>query len=255
MKTEGYLSVNGWNKFQHYKNRTPPWIKLNRDLLNNYAFRDLPDASKAHLMMIWLLASQLDNVIPDDSEWIRERINCNDKVDLNILIKHNFLSKLEGHASIEGEVEAEPEVEILKPPAKKKPGGRPKLKQKLFHEFYKIYPVHKSAKRAQGYWERDKLDAKFDMIVADVRNRILNDRQWIQGYIPHPSTYLNGELFNDEICPPNSNGSGNGSGRQDPGSRHQSALERKRGSSPEARVIDGVVLGQDDGSLRDPVGE
>ena len=256
MKTEGYVSVNHWEKFQHYKNRTPPWLKLHRDLLNNYEFRDLPDASKAHLVLIWLLASQLDNVIPADPEWIRERINCNDKVDLNILIKKKFLIATDVHASIEAETEVKAEVEILKPPPKKKRApGRPKETQKLFYKFYEVYPVRKSAKRAKAVWERDKLDDKFDMIVADVKHRLLNDRQWIEGYIPHPSTYLNQELWTDEISPTSSSRPSNGVGRQDPGSRHQSAIERKRGSSPEARTIDGVVLGKDDRGIRDSVGK
>ena len=252
MKTEGYLSVKGWNKFQHYKNRTPPWIKLNRDLLNNYKFRDLPDASKAHLMMIWLLASQLDNIIPDDPEWIRERINCNDKVDLKVLIKNDFLLKVEGHASIEGEAKAkiEAEVEIPSPSPPKK-----KTTQKRFYEFYEIYPVHKSAKRAKANWERDQLDEKFDVIVAAVRNSILNDSQWIKGYIPHPSTYLNQELWTDEVSPRNSNGSGNGPYRpEDPRTRHEAALERRRATSPVSRTIDGEVLGKNDGRLRNTVG-
>jgi hypothetical protein len=255
MKTEGYISVNGWSKFQHYKNRTPPWLKLHRDLLNNYQFRDLPDASKAHLVLIWLLASQLDNIVPDDPEWIRERINCNDKVDLNVLINNNFLSRIEGHASIETEAEVKIEAEKqLEPPPKKKPRGRPKVLQKRFHEFYKIYPVHKSAKRAQGYWERDKLDDKFDMIVAAVRHRMLNDRQWIEGYIPHPSTYLNQELFNDEISKENSrrvNGTTTG---ESPRDRHEQALQRKYGQGNGVHQIDGEVLGQDAGDVRGSVG-
>jgi hypothetical protein len=255
MKTEGYLSVNGWSKFQHYKNRTPPWLKLHRDLLNNYTFRDLPDASKAHLIMIWLLASQLDNVIPDDAEWIRERINCNEKVDLKVLIDNGFINQLENHASIEGEAEIKAKLDIPITPVKKKPRGRPVAKQKRFHEFYKIYPVHKSAKKAQANWERDKLDEKFDIIVAAVKNSMLNDRQWIEGFIPHPSTYLNQELWTDEASTPSSRRTGNGSFRpEDPRTRHESALERKYGSQPEIRTIDGEVLGQDDVDIRDTVG-
>jgi hypothetical protein len=168
------------------------------------------------------------------------------------LIQHDFLSRTEGHASIEAEAEVKIEA---KTPVKKKPKGRPKVKQKLFHEFYKVYPVHKSAKRAQRYWERDKLDEKFDMIVADVKHRILNDRQWIEGYIPHPSTYLNQELWTDEVSPPSSNRSGNGSFRpEDPSTRHETALARKRNSGRNVRTIDGEVLGQDDVNIRGPVG-
>ena len=256
MKTEGYLSVVNWKKFQHYKNRTPPWLKLHRDLLNNYQFRDLPDASKAHLMLIWLLASQLDNLIPDDAEWIRERINCNDKVDLKVLIKHRFLAQVEVSASIEREAELKAEVETLAPePPKKKPPARKKPTQKLFYKFYEVYPIHKSAKRAKQYWERDQLDEKFDMIVAAVRSSMLNDQQWINGFIPHPSTYLNQELYTDEISPTNSNRDDRRAYQpEDPGTRHQSAINRKHGIDQAFRTIDGEVLGKDDGNIRNPVG-
>ena len=86
-----YLRVRNWEKFQHYKDRTPPWIKLHRDLLNDYKFSCLQDASKLHLILIWLLASQLDNRIPADPTWIARRINVNNKIDLNSLIKYGFL--------------------------------------------------------------------------------------------------------------------------------------------------------------------
>ena len=59
-----YLRVKNWGRFQQYKDRTPPWIKLHTDLLDNYEFSALHDASKAHLILIWVLASKVDNKIP-----------------------------------------------------------------------------------------------------------------------------------------------------------------------------------------------
>ena len=58
------FSVINFEKYQHYRNRTPPWIKLYNRLLDDYAFGRLPDASKAHLVAIWLLASRSDNRVP-----------------------------------------------------------------------------------------------------------------------------------------------------------------------------------------------
>jgi hypothetical protein len=57
-----YLRVKNWTEFQHYKDRNPPWIKLHRTLLDDYEFSRLQDASKAHLMLIWLFASQKDGL-------------------------------------------------------------------------------------------------------------------------------------------------------------------------------------------------
>lgn len=47
-----------WAEFQHYKKRSPPWIRLHRKLLDDYDFQRLPLASKALAPMLWLLASE-----------------------------------------------------------------------------------------------------------------------------------------------------------------------------------------------------
>ena len=52
------LIPKNWDKFQHYKDRCPPWIKLHRDLLNDRIFASLPIASKALAPLLWLLASE-----------------------------------------------------------------------------------------------------------------------------------------------------------------------------------------------------
>lgn len=86
-----YFSVKGWEKHQHYKDRAPPWIKLHVALLEDYEFGCLQDASKAHLLAIWLLASKHDNRIPLDPVWVGRRINATDPVDLGALVDAGFL--------------------------------------------------------------------------------------------------------------------------------------------------------------------
>lgn len=68
-----WLKIKNWNNFQHYKDRNPPWIKLHRALLDDYAFAALPDAQKAHLVLLWLLAaSQAGGRIPNDAPFLPE---------------------------------------------------------------------------------------------------------------------------------------------------------------------------------------
>ena len=86
-----YLKVKNWDEFQHYKNRTPPWIKLHRDLLRDYDFTCLQDASKLHLVLLWLLASQLDNKIPTDPKWITKQLGLSKTVNLKPLIDNGFI--------------------------------------------------------------------------------------------------------------------------------------------------------------------
>lgn len=68
-----------------------------------------------------------------------------------------------------------------------------------FEEWWKCYPKKVKKADAQKKWKVKKLDAKADTLIADVANRIANDSQWAGGFIPHPTTYLNGERWEDEI--------------------------------------------------------
>lgn len=87
-----YLQVKNWENFQHYKDRTPPWIKLYNHLLDDFEFSCLPDASKAHLLSIWLLASRTGNKIPNNPKWIGNKINATDDVDIELLIESGFIN-------------------------------------------------------------------------------------------------------------------------------------------------------------------
>ena len=69
-----YFAVKNFEKYQHYKDRNPPWIKLHRTLLSDYEFTKLEDYQKGQLMLIWLLSSQTDNKIPQDAEWVANQI-------------------------------------------------------------------------------------------------------------------------------------------------------------------------------------
>lgn len=57
------LTPKNWSSFQHYKHRSPPWIKLHRSILDDYEFHCLPVASRALAPLLWLLASDHENGI------------------------------------------------------------------------------------------------------------------------------------------------------------------------------------------------
>jgi hypothetical protein len=52
------ITPKNWKDFQHYSDRRPSWIKLHRDLLDNFEFHRLHVASRALAPMLWLLASE-----------------------------------------------------------------------------------------------------------------------------------------------------------------------------------------------------
>jgi hypothetical protein len=57
-----------WATFQHYKDRSPAWIKLHRSILDDYEFSCLPVASRALAPLLWLLASEYEDGKIDASE-------------------------------------------------------------------------------------------------------------------------------------------------------------------------------------------
>lgn len=69
------LRVKDWARFQHYKHRKPPWIRLYRKLLDDLAWHRLPLASRALAPMLWLLASETqEGKIEGDSDTLAFRL-------------------------------------------------------------------------------------------------------------------------------------------------------------------------------------
>ena len=86
-----YLSIKNWEQFQHYKDRDPKWIKLHRDVLDDYDLDRLTEIQQIHLVKIWLLAAKLGNKIPNDAKWVERKIGAQSKVDLSALLDVGFL--------------------------------------------------------------------------------------------------------------------------------------------------------------------
>lgn len=132
-----YLSIKNYAKHQHYKDRRPPWIKLHAEVLDDYEFLCLQDASKAHLMLLWVLASKLENRIPCDPVFLAERLGATTPVNFQELVLQGFIELSEDDskplafrkqsAMPETEAEGETEKKLLSPAsgAKRAPNGVP----------------------------------------------------------------------------------------------------------------------------------
>ena len=52
------MKIKNWKKFQHFKDRKPPWVKLYRDLLDDLDWHNLDPKYAKNLVMMWLIASE-----------------------------------------------------------------------------------------------------------------------------------------------------------------------------------------------------
>jgi hypothetical protein len=94
-----FLAVKNFDRFQHYRDRNPPWIKLYGDLLVDLEFIQLPEAAQAQLVKLWILASQLGNPLPNDPKLLAGKIAAPGKFHLATIIAAGFLIPCTNSAS------------------------------------------------------------------------------------------------------------------------------------------------------------
>ena len=117
--------VRNWEKFQHYSKRRPPWIKLHREIMDDYEFQMLSLAAKALAPCIWLIASEGEKGrfradsdylafrthIPEDV--ISQAIDELERVGFirlsSVPLAEGFQPAPESLSEVEGEVETERE--------------------------------------------------------------------------------------------------------------------------------------------------
>lgn len=158
---------NNWADLQHYKDRSPPWIKLHKKLLDNYEFQCLPVASRALAPMLWLLASEHDKgEIDADPKKLAFRLRMTEQEAIEALqplIDNEFFSECKRAASkaiaklravARPEAEADKERETDSSSAAKLP---PCPHRELIEVFGKQLPMLSQPK--PELWKGKKADA------------------------------------------------------------------------------------------------
>lgn len=183
---------NNWAELQHYKDRSPPWIKLHKKLLDNFEFQSLPVASRALAPMLWLLASEHDigyiDAAPEKLAF-RLRMRESDAKDaLKPLIDKEFFSVVEGDSSVLASRKrgATPETEA----EEKQRRDRQALD---FETFYAAYP--KKRNRPDAVKAFAKVAVPVEVLVAAIKSQVASEDWQKEGgrYVPYPASWLNAE--------------------------------------------------------------
>lgn len=73
----------------------------------------------------------------------------------------------------------------------------PKGDSQSFEKFWSSYPTKVGKAAVKRAWERKKLSARLDEILAGLEKQRTTEK-WTKGYIPNPLTFINQERWNDE---------------------------------------------------------
>ena len=188
-----YLKVNNWEKFQQYKDRDPKWIKLHRGLLDDYEYSHLPDAAKAHLVGLWLLAAKLDNKIPADPKWIAVKINATTKIDLELLKRCGFIGPYSSVQNCTDMYESVPREEESR--------EEENSDSLLFDAWWAAYPRRRRNGKAQcrKKWAALKLDAQAEQVMVALE-AWKRSKDWTKDggeFICGPHKWLNEQRYDD----------------------------------------------------------
>jgi hypothetical protein len=95
--SSGYR-IRNWDKYQHYSDRNPPWIKLHFELLTSRDWVTLDDASRVLAVASMLLASRNQEergVVPNDPDFVKRVAFLNSTPDFRPLVRCGFLLPLD----------------------------------------------------------------------------------------------------------------------------------------------------------------
>ena len=191
------ISIRNWKKFQHFKDRRPPWIKVYRALLEDRDISALSDKTFRVLVGLWLLASEdqdMEGKLPSvDDIAFRLRLSkpCVDKAlcelvsfvyqdDINVIPKVGQVVPPETETETETETEKE----------KRQTCAR------LFEIWWNKYDKKRGRDKVESKWltlKEAEMQLCLDSVDAYVRST--PEKQFRKD----PATYLNQKCWGDEI--------------------------------------------------------
>lgn len=86
-----YFRLRNWDRYQHYKDRAPPWIKLHFEILSSQDWVMLSDQSKLLAIACMLIASRHNGKIPDSPEYVKRVAYLDHMPNFKPLIDSGFL--------------------------------------------------------------------------------------------------------------------------------------------------------------------
>jgi len=184
------LKVRNWDKFQPtMKDRNVIWIKLYRQILEDYEWHNLSSDSKATLIEILLLSSENNGQLPETHKIAFRLRKTEDFIQKQInLLSHwlqddnNLITTCEQDVAVE-----KSRVE--------------KSKDVRFDDFWNslLGKRRVNKKGCLEKWKKNGLDDEADKIINWVRAMNLS-KEWKEGFNPSPEVIINQRRWEDGVA-------------------------------------------------------
>ena len=185
--------MRNWDKFQPtMKDRNVIWIKLYRQILEDYEWHNLSSDSKATLIELLLLASENNGQLPEvhkiafrlrkTEEFIQHEI---DLLSHWLQLDNNLITTCQQDVALEKSREREEKTYVR------------------FDDFWNsLLPKRRvNRKGCLDKWKIHNLDAEADKIISWVKSMNVT-KEWKDGYNPSPEVIINQRRWEDGIAKP-----------------------------------------------------
>jgi len=187
------LRVRNWDKFQPtMKDRNVIWIKIYRQILEDYEWHNLSSDSKATLLELLLLASENNGQLPEvhkiafrlrkTEDFINEQIGL---LSHWLQLDNNLITTCEQDVSLEKSREEKSKTYVR------------------FDEFWNtLLPKRRvNRKGCIEKWKNHNLDTEADNILSWLKQMNMT-KEWKEGFNPSPEVIINQRRWEDGITKP-----------------------------------------------------
>jgi len=179
------MRIKNWDRFQHFKDRKPIWIKLYRDLLDDLNWHELDPKSAKALVMIWLIASEDLGTLPE-TKTLAFRLRMSEKETKEVVTRlSSWLEQDDINGISEGYQDDMPEKRREETKKEKEIEAPEGVSQQVWDSFVK----QRKTKKAQVTdlvingikKEADKAGWTMDMALNEiiVRNWVSFKAEWV----------------------------------------------------------------------------
>ena len=191
------MRIRNWSKFQPpMKDRNVIWIKIYRQILEDYEWHNLSSDSKATLLELLLLASENNGQLPEVHKIAFRLRKTEDFINKQIsLLSHwlqddnNLITTCEQDVSLEKSREREEKTYVR------------------FDEFWNsLLPKRRvNRKGCIEKWKSHNLDTEADNILSWLKQMNMT-KEWKEGFNPSPEVIINQRRWEDGVTKPTTRG-------------------------------------------------